>query len=89
MSVNPDACLGNSDYSSFYHYYSFSPCIFDSTAKILSTAKSCDDVTTCTSNKLTYSSSYLTTKNKGLTPVGIAKDGHVIYGPYNALGSLW
>jgi hypothetical protein len=24
-----------------------------------------------------------------LTPIGIAKDGHIIWGPYNATGSVW
>ena len=40
--VNPrraetDLCLGSAEHSSFYKYYSFSPCIYDSTAAHIKT----------------------------------------------------
>lgn len=44
LSVATDACLGNNDYASFYHYYSFSPCIYPSTPKSATTASTCNSI---------------------------------------------
>jgi hypothetical protein len=30
LGIDPDHCLGDNDYETFYHYYSFSPCIWAS-----------------------------------------------------------
>ena len=35
VRIYPDICLGDSTYSTFYHYYTMSPCIFPGTAKSL------------------------------------------------------
>lgn len=37
VAIDPDICLGSSAYSSAYHYYMFSPCIFET--KIKNSAK--------------------------------------------------
>ena len=82
-------CLGSSQYTSFYHYYSFSPCIFTSTVKSVTSGSTCASDTTCSSDPMTYALNYVTTSYKKLTPIGIAKDGHWIYGPYKDDGTLW
>lgn len=84
--IDPDACLGNSDYSDYYHYYSFSPCILTSTPKSASIASQCSDSTSCENDKLSYARQYIGTANQDLTPIGLARDGHKIYGPYNTDG---
>lgn len=80
--IKVDYCMGNNDYTSFYHYYSMSPCIFDGTIKSLPLGKSCDSDSSCRNKKanhmITARSAY-----KTLTPIGIARDGHKIYGPYD------
>ena len=53
----------------------------------------CDDDEDATCNEISsidtfFSTSYTTTTGYGGV-VGIAKDGHVIYGPYNEDGELW
>ena len=48
---------------------------------------------TCTGTCLTDKQAYLLAKwpssKKTLTPIGIAKDGHIIWGPYKKNGKLW
>ena len=88
-SIKSDQCLGNNDHSSYYHYYTFSPCLLPSTAKSSLTGEICDNVPACKSDPKTYSVGSITNGNKKLIPVGIAKDGHMIYGPYNENGELW
>jgi hypothetical protein len=88
-AIDPDSCLGSSDYDSYYHYYSYSPCILFSKAKNVSSGSMCYDIKSCYTNKLTYAFGFISAKNKGLTAIGIARDGHKIYGPYNSKGELW
>ena len=47
----------------------------------------CDNFTACATDKLTYVEGIYTTQGlTDLNPIGIAKDGYIIYGPYNAAG---
>lgn len=57
--IIPDSCLGNNDYTSFYHYYSFSPCILYSTPKIASVGSLCSSDANCEANKISYAVSYV------------------------------
>jgi hypothetical protein len=82
QAIELDMCLGNSDYSTSYHYYSYSPCIHNPTAGV--TPKFCSDISSCNSNKLTYAVYNYT---YGSVPIaGIAKDGRLILGPYKSQG---
>lgn len=49
--IDLDLCLGTADYSRFYHYYSFSPCIMPSKIKAITTAEMCEDDVLCDKNK--------------------------------------
>ncbi len=85
-----DICLGSSEIDRTYHYYTYSPCIHDS-ALAADDSKLCTAITACRSNKLNfmitgYSASSI---GPGAAIVGIAKDGHIIVGPYKAPGKLW
>lgn len=87
-NIAPDYCLGDNSHTSFYHYYTMSPCILSGALKSSPTAKSCNSDTTCKSDKETY---LLKAKSsqKTLTPIGIARDGHKIYGPFDDNGDTW
>ncbi|CAF2953149.1 unnamed protein product [Rotaria sp. Silwood2] len=78
-----DSCLGHPNPSNNgYHYHIASGCALNPpTGKIAS----CKSTPACNASIAAYTistfSSYRT-----LTVIGIAKDGHVIYGPYNSQG---
>jgi hypothetical protein len=82
-SIEVDMCLGSSEYNSVYHYYSYSPCMHDPTAA--ANAAYCQDLNSCSSNPISYATKGLT----GPTIVGIAKDGHLIVGPFKDTNKLW
>jgi hypothetical protein len=87
--LTPDACLG-STYSSdagAYHYYSMSPCLMPSIAQLY--GFSCEAEPNCKENKIEYLTSNFSSSLQTIVPVGLAKDGHIIYGPYRIDGSLW
>jgi hypothetical protein len=86
--IAPDYCMGDTQYTTFYHYYSMSPCIFDGSLKSLPGAYACSADATCKSDKKTYILKAKTSQ-KTLLPVGIARDGHKIYGPYDSTGATW
>ena len=41
QAVASDFCLGNNFYTSYYHYYSFSPCVWNSPVKNQPIARMC------------------------------------------------
>lgn len=53
----------------------------------------CESIGDCYKNPLTYNTvgypSSTTLKYKGLDVIGIARDGHLILGPYKSEGKLW
>ncbi|CAF1214715.1 unnamed protein product [Adineta steineri] len=78
-----DQCISHpAPTSGEYHYHMASGCMLNPPAGNIS---GCGPDTGCSPNVANYSlqmfSSY-----KNLTVIGIAKDGHVIYGPYNSTG---
>ena len=49
----------------------------------------CEDVAECDKNPLAYMTKGMPTMMKDILPIGIAKDGHMIMGPYRGDGTLW
>eukprot|EP00347_Sterkiella_histriomuscorum_P009381 403341427 len=89
-TIDVDLCLGSSQYSSFYHYYSYSPCIIGAAFKTNAKSALCQNVTTCKNDLTTYMQSGLTPEYKSVQQViGVAKDGHKILGPFKKGGVLW
>eukprot|EP00347_Sterkiella_histriomuscorum_P014803 403359465 len=85
-----DSCLGGYDSQGFYRYFSYSPCVKDQTYKTsLTTPALCKNTANCNTNAFSFALDKTTTTNKVLQPLGIAKDGHKILGPYKNDGSLW
>jgi len=85
-----DMCLGHTQQNSesgMYHYHDISPCINN---KFLEgkTMGACVDDETCKKSVVDWAlSGFATMKSK--TVIGIGKDGHVLYGPYDDEGALW
>ena len=78
-----DACLGHPQPQGIYHYHILSPCI-KSTTGILTT-KACGMMQNCISDIKSYAlNSYTSYQNETL--LGVAKDGHMIMGPYDSTG---
>lgn len=79
---NVDACLGHPNFASVYHYHMATGCAVNQPT---SSIAPCVANNLCRTNVSAYSistfSSYQTQK-----VIGIAKDGHVIYGPYYSSG---
>lgn len=80
-----DACLGHPQTAGTYHYHIASGCAVSSPTGNIS---SCAATTACASNISSYFLTTFPDSAKTLTVIGIAKDGHVIYGPYLASGQL-
>ena len=78
-----DSCLAHCQNTGIYHYHIASSCALNPPTGNIT---SCAQTSACSSNIATYSlfgfSSYQT-----LTVIGVARDGHVIYGPYLSSGT--
>jgi len=83
-----DACLAHPNPHGQYHYHSLSPCMVDFT--VGDSSEPCEMITTCNDNPFNYAmGSFADDTHDELFPVGIAKDGYIIWGPYNNQGSEW
>jgi len=75
-----DTCLMHPQADGVNHYHALSPCIINNTYG--NPEEDCTANSECSADLITYAmAAYVSTKT--LYPVGIAKDGHVIWGPYN------
>jgi hypothetical protein len=82
-----DVCLGTQVTNRQYRYHSYSPCVF--AISLRNTAMLCSDSPACSKNITKYALDNTPTLSRGLLPVGIARDGKVIYGPYKTGQTLW
>ncbi len=82
-SEQVDSCLAHCQAAGIYHYHIASGCMVNPPTGSIS---ACAAVPSCSSNISAYSisgfSSYQT-----MTVIGVAKDGHVVYGPYLSAGT--
>ena len=77
-----DSCLGHPQQAGIYHYHMASGCAKSAPVSV----SACASVPACNSNISQYSIDTFT-NYKTLTVIGLAKDGHVIYGPYRSSGT--
>eukprot|EP00347_Sterkiella_histriomuscorum_P010664 403375398 len=85
-----DECLTSiqdSNSLGIHHYHILSPCLISSAWQAKQAISSCADSQTCLQSYKYYAKSDWSPKR--LMPIGLAKDGHPIYGPFNDRGSLW
>ena len=74
-----DLCLGHPQAAGIYHYHSLSPCIADPTSQ---SVNPCNAQNGCND----FAEHSVTGYKRELMVIGIAKDGHVMYGPYLSNG---
>ena len=79
-----DTCLSHPNKDNLYHYHISSGCIVSPPSGNITL---CRSSTSCGSSIANYSIQSYPSSAKTLTVIGIAKDGHVIYGPYTSSGS--
>ena len=66
-----------------FHYHFMPVCIADETiGEKADKCERCNDI-------INYGLESFAKNMKSLTPIGIAKDGHIIYGPYNDDGEVF
>lgn len=81
-----DGCLAHPQDMGIYHYHILSPCLLNA-ANVQST-QPCAHIASCASNITMYSlNNYGNSKVETL--LGLAKDGHMILGPYHDDGTLY
>jgi hypothetical protein len=80
-----DACLAHPQSSGIYHYHMASGCAVSPPSGNIT---SCTANSACSSNIAAYSLTLFPSSAHKLTVIGIAKDGHIIYGPYLSNGNL-
>jgi hypothetical protein len=78
-----DQCLGHTDPNGTYHYHIGSSCPLRPPVGLTT---SCENIPTCRESLANYSASMFTRGYHKLTPIGVSKDGHVVYGPYTSDG---
>lgn len=79
-----DGCLGHPNGPGVYHYHILSPCII-SAASVAATTP-CTSITDCASDVGSYALDYYANYKEEVV-LGIAKDGHLILGPYDHTGT--
>jgi hypothetical protein len=79
-----DSCLGHTRTNGTYYYRLGSSCSLDPPSNPTTT---CDAIQACNESIANYSISMFK-NHTSLTVIGIAKDGHIIYGPYTSNGKL-
>lgn len=81
-----DECLGHPNVGGIYHYHIASGCAVSPPTGNIST---CNALSACSNNIASYFLTTFPSSARTLTVIGIAKDGHVIYGPYSSSGKIF
>jgi len=82
-----DTCLMHPQNTGVFHYHCLPPCVINVTYGY--PEKDCaTSGTECDTDMMTYAiDAYADYKTQ--YPIGLAKDGHIIYGPYTTDGVIW
>ncbi|CDW79421.1 UNKNOWN [Stylonychia lemnae] len=85
-----DVCLGTSETYNSYSYHMYSPCMYPS-VQIKTIVSSCNNelYPFCKLQPEKHIKTYTPSQVKTMVPIGIARDGRVIYGPFRSDGDLW
>jgi hypothetical protein len=79
-----DICGAHTNSNGYYHYHAHSYCVIDPSLA--------DDLVPCVDDDECWDDppAYLTDQfPRTLTPLGLAKDGHIVWGPYDKDGNLF
>lgn len=83
-----DQCLGSVSGQNTYGYYMYSPCLYEVALRTQS-QKCKEGYELCNKSPTWHAAAYTPLDKKVRLPVGIAKDGHPIYGPYKENGEFY
>jgi hypothetical protein len=83
--TNLDQCMSHTSGLGYYHYHAPSPCLGDTTLSATVPA-SCYKTSSCWGNYADFITSHY---SKTQRPIGLANDGHIIWGPYDSTGALF
>ena len=85
-----DECLGSNLDNLVYSYRLFSPCILPPGSSI-QYVDFCQNNALCSKREVYYLMTFFKNNPQYMTllVIGLAKDGRLIYGPFNAEGRLW
>jgi hypothetical protein len=83
QSESVDTCLAHCQTAGIYHYHIGSGCMVNPPTGSIS---ACARTPSCNSTVANYSISGFSSY-QNMTVIGVAKDGHVIYGPYLSAGT--
>ena len=90
--VTLDECLSHPTPFGAYHYHMWSPCYKKGNGYASTTVapEMCKDHENCRKDPITFAinAAFTDTSTYG-TIIGVTRDGHLVYGPYNADGELW
>jgi hypothetical protein len=89
QSVKVDICLGSAETFNTYRYRMFSPCFYDTSLKTVAAPCSSSEYPLCGQDVRKWTLSAVPQQLQTQLPIGFAKDGRVIYGPYKSDGTLW
>ena len=67
----------------------FSPCIYDNALRTVAAPCTSNSYPLCSQDPRQHAIAYIPEQLQTKLPIGIAKDGRVIYGPYRTDGVLW
>lgn len=82
-----DSCLAHPQAADhLYHYHIMPPCIGE--PSLADTMSMCTSGDTCYDDVKDYALDAYSSW-KSLNPIGIARDGHIIWGPYDDNGDTW
>ena len=87
-----DQCLTHTNTDNKIHYRAVGPCMkqFNSLLDGTIAPELCKDEQKCASDPFDWALNFGNAfRQKELTDIGLARDGHVIKGPYNEDGELW
>ncbi|CDW91426.1 UNKNOWN [Stylonychia lemnae] len=86
--VAVDQCLGSAQSHNTYRYHMYSPCIYTGIS-LRDFPASCSLIASCDEDVTVYATKNTPVERRTITPIGLAKDGRVIYGPFKMNGDLW
>lgn len=88
-----DLCLGHNQRnaaSGMYHYHAVSPCMMDGNFLTGRDMSDCASNAECHADKVAWAlKGFEASQYRTQTVIGVAKDGHVLYGMYDSSGALW
>lgn len=83
-----DTCIIHQTLSGQFHYHHLPQCLSAGLSDLGINPIGCDEDNDCHLDRIDFSLRGFGTQ-PNLNPIGIAKDGHVIYGPYKEDGTIW